>query len=193
MTAQHTQQQASSPTVDSQPGGEPKRKQEHLGIPQSLQGQCGLADSLAESGGRYKTPRGESLPHTQPGANAETDDHRPAGTLEEVASGEPGHPQEAATERDGYTIVSVAAEDAHEEHEHIDVPIVAPADTHILPYEKGHHALRCQIEHRLGVQREQASAPGQEEEEEKGGEGYLLGATARAHQAAAEPHQQREE
>ena len=47
---------------------------------------------LVKSRGKHYPPRAQRLPQAQTRAYAEANDHGPAGTLEELLSGEPGHP-----------------------------------------------------------------------------------------------------
>ena len=61
-------------------------------IPVVMQGQGALADGLVKSRGKHYLPCAQRLPQAQTRAYAEADDHGPAGTLEELLSGEPGHP-----------------------------------------------------------------------------------------------------
>ena len=89
--------------------------------------------------------------------------------------------------------MSVTAEDAHQEHECIDMAIIAPAYPYILPDKERHHALRCQIHHRASVKRERSGAPGQEEQQEKRGKTYPLGAVSCTRQPAGQPYEQREQ
>ena len=103
------------------------------------------------------------------------------------------HHHKGTTHGYGDTVVGVATEDAHEEHQGIEVAEVLGADTLELPHEEGHHALRGQFGQSHLITLEEALTPRTEEEHEESRDNHSEHRAVGLGQARHKPHEECEE
>ena len=70
-----------------------------------------------------------------------SDYHRPAGRAEKMIAVKERQPKETGTQRNGNSVVSVAAEDAHKKHQSISSFEIFQAYSFVLADKEWHNAL----------------------------------------------------
>ena len=84
-----------------------------------------------------------------------------------MTSVDESQPKEASAKRQCDTVVRVAAEDAHQQHQYVDVAVVLRTDTIVLSDEKRHDALRGELQKSLFVTSHEIVQAWEEEQQEE--------------------------
>ncbi len=105
----------------------------------------------------------------------------------------PGDPEETGAERDGHTIVGVAAEDAHQEHQEVAIAEVLRPHACVLHHKERYHALAAQFHQSLLIAHHAHVHAGVEEYDEQSCAQHAQPRLVRPGQSRCQVDQQQEQ
>ena len=120
-------------------------RNEYLCLPQRFQCDAGHGRNHLEVSGHVQALVA-FVPDAQSCADDDADDHGPARLTEEAFVALEGQPHKGTAQRNGDTVVGIATEDAHQQHQEIPPMEVLLTDSIVLGNEERHDALRRQFE-----------------------------------------------